>query len=120
METTKINGSASKNLTFDKNALFERLYKDNESFELITSVMTEFLNKEFPKEFERAVNENDQTAYKFIVHKLKGSASTCCMVNLFNISVELEKLDSIHSEEFVNLKSKLMTEIEECVKLLQE
>jgi HPt (histidine-containing phosphotransfer) domain-containing protein len=118
MDSMQIIKNETKNMSFDKNALMERVYDNQEAFEMIVTMMTEFLSDEFPKEFERSLIENDKTGYQFIVHKLKGSASSCCMVNLYYLSVELEKNDSLEGVNFEELKTRTLKEIETCITLL--
>lgn len=120
MDSMQIIKNETKNMSFDKNALMERVYDNQEAFEMIVTMMTEFLSDEFPKEFERSLIENDKTGYQFIVHKLKGSASSCCMVNLYYLSVELEKNDSLEGVNFEELKTRTLKEIETCITLLNK
>lgn len=120
IEANNLIGRETKSKSFDKIALFERLFQDEESYNMIIKVMTEFLNNEFPTEFLRAIKENDKNAYDFIVHKLKGSSSTCCMTNLFNFAVALEKVENIQNEKFEELKKNLLDEIDLCIVLLNE
>lgn len=109
-----------ENQHFDKIAFSKRFYDDPSSIDLILDIMVEFLKNEFQNEFQKAIVNKDLENFNFILHKLKGSAATTCMLNLYKYCVELEKLN-FSDETLLNIKvTEINAEIELVLQMINE
>jgi len=109
-----------KNEHYDKSAFDAKFYGDPSSINLIIDIMVDFLQNEFKNEFKNSIVNRDLEQFYFTIHKLKGSAATTCMLNLYKYSVELENV-TFEDEALLNSKvTQINEEIEIILKMIKE
>ena len=109
-----------KNQHFDKIAFSKRFYDDPSSIDLILDIMVGFLKNEFKNEFKKSIVDKDLEKFNFILHKLKGSAATTCMLNLYKYCSELEKLNFEDEDKLANKVNELISEIDLILTMINE
>lgn len=96
---------------FDKVRLLERVYNDEDSFNMMLEAMNDFLYNEFDNKVNQIIENHKLEDFRFLMHKLKGSSSTCCMRKLYELSRDLEEFDDFENNEFKRLIIELQSEV---------
>ncbi|MFZ4797844.1 MAG: Hpt domain-containing protein [Bacteroidia bacterium] len=102
---------------FDKDKLMERLDNDVELIDQLLLLTKEYL-KEFIPILENLIAENNISAIKSHVHKMKGTALSVCFSNIAEQTAALELIENYTDEKFLILKAKMTIEINYLIKMI--
>lgn len=107
------------NKHFDLEILRDRLDNDDELISELLVMTREYL-VDFIPTLEKLIVQNDKTAIKSHIHKMKGTALSVCFNNFAMQALELEKISSYDDYNFVNLKSMMAEEIDFLIKMIDD
>lgn len=111
LENNDIKEEVDYIIHFDKQGLLERVYNDEDSLMMMIEAMNDFLINEFDCKINEIIENKDLEKFKFLMHKLKGSSSTCCMRKLYEQTIVLEEYENFESIEFKQLMIELQNEV---------